>query len=123
MDTNTLIVAACLILEAGGEGERGMELVREVICTRASERRMNEARVCLQRLQFSCFNGIDWHTAVEKAAKHPRWNLAVKLAGSKPLTDHTKRANHYCTVNISPSWAKGRTPVLVHRNHKFYRIK
>ena len=46
------IVAATLILEAGGEYHEGaMEAVNEIIVNRAAKRKMSEAMVCLQRYQ------------------------------------------------------------------------
>lgn len=122
MSTNLLIVATCLILESGGEGRRGMEAVREVIHQRSAERHLTESAVCIQRRQFSCFNGVSWQDAVDKARRHPRWQLAVEIASGQPTTHWTAGANHYCTTRISPAWAKGRTPVAVIGNHKFYRL-
>ena len=51
------IVAATLILEAGGEYATGsMEAVNEVIRNRAAKRKLTTKQVCLQRKQFSCWN-------------------------------------------------------------------
>lgn len=123
--TNILIVAACLIAEAGGEGTRGMQAVREVIATRARERRQTEATACLARKQFSCFNGVPWTTVVERASRHPRWNEAVKLAGEPPATWHAKGANHYIapkTIGARQGWWTGKKPVAVVGNHTFYKL-
>lgn len=121
MDTNALITAACLILEAGGEGTKGMESVLEVVHTRAQA--LTLGAVVLQRKQFSAFNGISWQEAVARARRHARWDEALKLASEPVKTDWTRGADHYCTTRISPYWAKGRTPVAVIGNHKFYRLK
>ena len=53
------IVAATLILEAGGEYAYGsMQAVHEVILNRAVKRRLTPKQVCLQRKQFSCWNSV-----------------------------------------------------------------
>jgi hypothetical protein len=121
MTTNLLVWTACLILEAGGEGTIGMQGVNEVIVERARSSKTTEAAVCLRRKQFSCFNGITWQQAVAKAQRHPKWDEAVRIVRS-PVTKHAQGANHYCTVSTFPYWAKGRTPIAVIRNHKFYRL-
>ena len=52
------IIAATIIMEAGGEYHVGaLEGVYEVIMNRAKKRNKTPAQVCLQRKQFSCWNG------------------------------------------------------------------
>ena len=117
-----LIVAAALILEAGGEGKPGMRAVREVIATRAVQSRSCESSVVTKRLQFSAFNGISTNAAIAKASRHPKWNLALEMSAQPARTSHAKGANHYCTLDTFPKWAKGRTPVAVVKNHKFFKL-
>jgi len=116
-------VAAVLIAEAGGEGVKGMEAVREVIATRAKERRQTELQVVTARLQFSCLNGTTPAKLVERAKQHKRWADALTLASKPSATRHTKGANHYLAparLKKLPGWATG-TPVVV-GNHWFYRL-
>ena len=55
--TDAEIVAATIILEAGGEyAPNALQAVNEVIQNRAIKRRMMPSEVCFQRLQFSCWN-------------------------------------------------------------------
>jgi len=58
--THQDIIATTLILEAGGEYSEGaMEAVHEVIYNRSIKRNKSMAEVCLQKWQFSCWNGKD----------------------------------------------------------------
>ena len=89
------IIVATIIMEAGGEYHTGaLEAVYEVIKTRAKKRNKTLAQICLQRKQFSCWNGITPKEGIEKASKHPRWNEALKLAYYKSQTNYTKGADH-----------------------------
>jgi spore germination cell wall hydrolase CwlJ-like protein len=116
--SQTEVVAATLIMEAGGEGRQGMEAVREVIANRAKNK--SEIIVCLAPKQFSCWNGIAVGTGIDKARKHPRWELALKIAKAAP-TNHTKGSTHYHTTKVSPSWAKKLAQTVKIKNHIFYR--
>ena len=116
--SQTEVVAATLIMEAGGEGQQGMEAVREVIANRAKNK--SEIIVCLAPKQFSCWNGIAVGTGIDKARKHPRWELALKIAKAAP-TNHTKGSTHYHTTKVSPSWAKKLGQTVKIKNHVFYR--
>ena len=117
-----LIVAACLVLEAGGEGVNGdgMRAVHEVIHNRSVARHITEERVCLQPWQFSAFNGITASQAIAKASKHPQWQFALSLSAEPPKTCLTHHAQFYCTTNIFPKWAVG-SPVAVIKRHKFFK--
>jgi porphobilinogen deaminase len=65
------IIAATLIFEAGGERDtHAMHAVNEVIHNRSVSRHISSDRVCLQRLQFSCWNDISVDAGIAKAKKH-----------------------------------------------------
>jgi N-acetylmuramoyl-L-alanine amidase len=113
------IIAATLILEAAGEGRVGMEAVREVIANRAKNK--TEIAVCLAPKQFSCWNGMPIHKGIDKARKDPQWNLAHKIASSKPTTNHTRGATHYHTTKVLPYWAKKLQKTTTIKNHIFYK--
>ena len=112
------VVAATLIMEAGGEGRQGMEAVREVISNRAKGK--TEMSVCLAPKQFSCWNGISVQAGIKKAKRHPNWNVALQIAKAAP-TNHTRRATHYHTTKVSPSWSKKLAQTVKIKNHVFYR--
>jgi len=120
--TKTEIVAATLIAEAGGEKDtRAMAAIKEVIVTRASKRHMDTDKVCLQRLQFSCWNGISPDDGVRKAKRHAKWNQALKIAESKDYTNYTLGADHYHTLNVKPSWSKKLKTTVTIQNHIFFK--
>ena len=116
--SQTEVVAATLIMEAGGEGRQGMEAVREVISNRAKGK--TEMSVCLAPKQFSCWNGISVQAGIKKAKRHPNWNVALQIAKAAP-TNHTRRATHYHTTKVSPSWSKKLAQTVKIKNHVFYR--
>lgn len=117
--TDTEVVAATLILEAGGEKDpRGMPAVREVISNRATKRKMTEASVCLQKLQFSCWNGGNIQSKITKAKRHPKWDRALLLARSSQ-SNFTGGSDHYHTTSVSPSWSKRLRVRCIIGNHIF----
>jgi len=120
------IVAMTLLGEARGEGYAGMYAVACVIKQRATNRNLTPAQVCLQRKQFSCWNIKDPNRAklpklLETDAGYWAKVLAVNLSQLK--SDHVKGADHYCARRSNPYWAKGKKPVCIIGNHKFYKLK
>ena len=119
------IVVATIIMEAGGEYHVGaLEAVYEVIMTRAKKRNMTPAEVCLQRKQFSCWNGkADGIQALErtiaKAKEHPRWVIARNILGKE--TNYTKGADHYHADYVDPTWKKQMRLIGKIDDHIFYR--
>ena len=120
--TDSEIVAATIILEAGGEyAPNALKAVNEVIQNRAIKRRITPAQVCLQRLQFSCWNQIDKRSQLfAKAQRHPRYEQALKIALSSP-TNFTNGADHYHADYCLPYWAKHMTVTVVIGRHIFYK--
>lgn len=120
------VIAATIIMEAGGEYHVGaLEAVYEVIVTRAKKRNKTLAQVCLQRKQFSCWNGkADGRKSLEatiaKAKKHPRWQIAYNVIGTK--TNYTNGADHYFADYIeAPYWAKSMTKTVKIGKHIFFK--
>jgi N-acetylmuramoyl-L-alanine amidase len=112
------IVAATLILEAGGEADpRAMAAVREVIANRAKNK--TELAVCLAPKQFSCWNKITVERGIEIAKRHPKWSYALALVNQK--TNYTKGATHYHAQKVSPSWAKKLAKTVQIGHHIFYK--
>ena len=115
------VVAATLILEAGGEKDpRAMAAVAEVIFNRAKAKKQTAEQICLARLQFSCWNNKDISLNIRKAQKHPKWAEAMRIVKSTSTT-HTLGADHYHTLAVNPSWAKKLKKTIVIGNHIFYR--
>ena len=120
------IVVATIIMEAGGEYHVGaLEGVYEVIKTRAKKRNKTLAQVCLQRKQFSCWNGkADGIKALEdtiaQAKKHPRWTIAANVLGTS--TNFTNGADHYYADYIAePYWAASMTQTVKIGKHIFFK--
>lgn len=116
------VVAATLIAEAGGEKDlRAMHAVAEVIYNRSISRKLSPMQICLQRKQFSCWNGKDVETEIEKAKKHKKWLNALKIAQNLGSTNFSKNAQFYHTTKINPSWNKKMIATVTIENHKFYK--
>ena len=121
-DYDQTIVAATLIIEAGGEYYEGsLEAVYEVIYNRAIKKNQSFSEICLAPKQFSCWNGKDIMSAVEKASRHPRWNEAMKIAYEDPKTNYTMGADHYHADYVRPYWADSLTRTVKIGLHIFYK--
>lgn len=118
------IVAATLIMEAGGEHHKyGMIAVYEVIQNRASVANKTFSQICLARKQFSCWNGItDISKTIAKAKKHTKWNDAMRVVINNLNIKYTRGATHYHSNKINPpSWSKKMICIGSIGNHIFYR--
>jgi spore germination cell wall hydrolase CwlJ-like protein len=117
------LVAATLILEAGGEkDQRAMLAVWEVLRNRAKQQNKSIVSVCFQRKQFSCWNNVEKRQALfDKASKHPKFNKAYDIATKNYKTNVTNGATHYHTLKVNPYWSKSYEKTVVIENHIFYR--
>jgi len=118
--TDSQIVACTILGEARGEGEAGMYAVAAVIKQRAIEKKISPAKVCLQKLQFSCNNkGVQ-----SNLLKCSQAAYAMKLAENINSIDvsYVKGANHYHTKSVKPYWSKNKKPTIVIGNHEFYKL-
>lgn len=114
------VVTATIILEAGGEYHVGaLEAVYEVIMTRAEKRKKTPAQVCLQKWQFSCWNGMVIEDQIAKAKEHPRWEIAQNILGKE--TNYTNGADHYHADYVDPYWASSMTKTVKIGKHIFYK--
>tara|TARA_R110002074_G_scaffold381026_2_gene559903 strand:+ start:1183 stop:1605 length:423 start_codon:yes stop_codon:yes gene_type:complete len=115
------IIAATLILEAGGERAEGaMEAINEVICTRSWKRSLTRREVCLQRMQFSCWNSGKIDILVQKAKRHSRYSEALYIVNSG-ITNYTSHADHYHADYCSPYWAPSLLRTVKIGRHIFYK--
>ena len=121
-DYDQTVVAATLILEAGGEYEEGsLEAVYEVIYNRAIKQSKSFSEICLAYKQFSCWNDKDVMENIEKASNHPRWSEAMKIAYSDPKTNYTNGADHYHADYVNPYWTKSLVKTTKIGRHIFYK--
>jgi spore germination cell wall hydrolase CwlJ-like protein len=118
--TDEQIIAATILGEARGEGNAGMYAVAAVIKQRSIERHISPAKVCLQKLQFSCNNnGLQLNLLKTKQSAY-----ALELARNinKIDTNYIKGSNHYHTKSVKPYWSKNKKPLIVIGNHEFYKL-
>jgi len=119
------VVALTILAEARGEGRDGMAAVACVIAQRAENRSITPEKVCLQKWQFSCWNGKS-EQDLDHLYKSPMAEWALYLEENIHSMNRAKIgfADHYYADWIdAPYWAKGQKPVAVIGKHKFYRLK
>lgn len=118
------IIALTLLAEARGEGVEGMEAVAMVIKQRMANRKQTASQVCLARKQFSCWNGKSSED-LKYLWQSPAASDAIDVVRRFGKLDAAAigYADHYCTVKIKPYWSKGKTPVAVIGNHKFFKLR
>lgn len=123
--TSVLIVALTILGEARGEGDGGMYRVACVIQQRQINRGLSAKAVCLERRQFSCWNGRGpARSLLNSAAGKRALQLAKQIEQGQQLNRRLVGfADHYCTLKTFPKWAKGHKPVAVFGNHKFFKLK
>ena len=118
-------VALTILAEARGEGRDGMGAVAAVIAQRSTNRNLTPEQVCLQKWQFSCWNGTS-EADLAHLYKTPQAEFALYLEKNIDRINRSKVnfADHYYADYIkAPYWAKGKEPVAVIGQHKFYRLK
>lgn len=127
--SQTQVVAAVIIAEAGGEGEVGMRAVASVIQNRITAHK-NAFGVVSKPYQFSCLNDVivkkdsTFQAVIDKAAKHKRWAYALELANlinMKKVEDNTGGSTHYHTAAVHPSWDAKMTFKKKIGNHLFFK--
>lgn len=118
-----------LLLEARGEGQKGMQAVAEVIRTRSAERHLTFEQVCFQRLQFSCWNNkaTAWKTlaSLEKRKDYAELYRKAKQAWEDSATSNiTSGSNLYHADYVHPDWdwSKAKRKVKIGQ-HIFYKEK
>jgi len=120
------VVVMTILGEARGEGEAGMYAVACVIRKRMIERKMDAVDVCVQNRQFSCWNGNGQDKLFKLLNGSKQHLYAMNLAphviqGGLDL-NYVKHANHYCTLKTHNAWTKGKKPVKIIGNHKFFKL-
>jgi N-acetylmuramoyl-L-alanine amidase len=124
------ILARTIWGEARGETPQGMEAVAAVIVNRArqgpTERFGNGiAGVCLEPMQFSCWNGADPNRpkVLAVTATDDRFGQCLRiaeLAVDGKLQDPTHGSLHYHTAAVHPDWSAGHVPIVVIGAHLFF---
>ena len=128
------VVAACLVLEAGGEGPEGMQGVMNVIQNRAEGEAGRFYAEVTRPWQFSSLNNApgvvfkDYSGVIARARQSPAWKEAEALVGRAyggDLPDITGGATHfYATRRESPpDWAVGSKETLILGGHRFLALR
>jgi spore germination cell wall hydrolase CwlJ-like protein len=127
---NRELIAACLVLEAGGEGSDGMQAVLNVIVNRAEGHLHRMVPETIKPGAFSCMSGIwnisapDYGPLIRRATKQRGvYQAALQLISileNGLLTDNTGGATHYHAVYIRPYWADHLHYLVTIGNHIFY---
>ena len=123
--TSEETVAITILAEARGEGQSGMYAVACVISQRAIERKISAAKVCTQKWQFSCWNHNDPQRGkLGRLLNLPQAKYAKMLAKNimNLQRSYVGYANHYHIHSVKPYWSKGKTPIKVLGNHKFFKL-
>ena len=119
------VVALTILAEARGEGRDGMSAVACVIAQRSLNRNLTPEQVCLQKWQFSCWNGKS-EQDLDHLYKSPMAEWALYLEQNIHSMNRAKVgfADHYYADWIkAPYWATGRTPTITIGKHLFYKLK
>lgn len=129
-----VVLAATVLGEAEGEDEIGKRAVAYVVMNRAADSRWPDdpAEVCLQKLQFSCWNvGSPRIPTMFRPQGHVTeevWNACFRVALEamfKLEPDPSMGANHYLapkSLAKLPSWAVPDKLVAQLGRHSFYRL-
>lgn len=117
------IVAATLILEAGGEeAPNAMVAVYEVISNRAVNKSRSKRDIVLQRKQFSCWNNVKKRKSLYmRAISHPKFTKALAIVQNPTATSYTSGADHYHADYVSPYWISSLERTVTIGRHVFYR--
>ncbi len=126
-----LTLARTLYGEARGESTKGIEAVADVVLNRVRSKRYPNtvAKVCLQRLQFSCWNDNDPNRKIIEKLKpgdNPVFDAIFQIATRAllgGLPSLVVGALHYHAKGIRPSWVKnspGATLVATIGSHLFW---
>ncbi len=123
------LVAACLVLEAASQGERGMRGVMAVIRNRAHGEVVLFAPTVLREKQFSALNKLTagreslWRT-LTRAKADRMWPTALTIvdeATREDWRDPTQGATHYTRTGEHTPWTRTLARTVTIGRHAFYR--
>lgn len=123
------LVAACLILEAASQGDKGMRAVMAVIRNRSRGLPELFAHTVLAEKQFSALNKLTsgreslWRT-LHRAKKDRMWDTALRVvqdATREEWHDPTRGATHYTRTGERTAWTRTLARTVTIGRHAFYR--
>lgn len=120
------IVPLTVWREARGEGEAGMRGVYAVIYNRSVDERpswpVNPEQVCLQSMQFSCWNDHDPQRNLYQKSGDPQYAMATAIC-SQQGEDPTHGATCYFDHSIPPPyWATPETFTVQIGRLRFHKL-
>lgn len=129
------IAARTVYGEARGEPYAGKKAVAHVMINRWKAKvgwfRKDDtlATACQRHLQFSAWNERDANFEImhkvdlNNMVFRECWCAVLEALNENARdSDPTKGADHYHTISISPSWARGATPIASIGRHRFYHL-
>ena len=121
------VVAAVLMAEAWGEGEKGMTAVAEVIRERSREWKISPLAVVKRAKHFSCLNNTRPEQLILKFHRKKDFAVALKISRTlynkpKELPGLAKGATHFHDKSKTPYWTAGHQPVATIGKLLFYRL-
>jgi len=130
MNTDLDIVIRTVVGESRGEPFEDKKAVTHVIYNRFKtkyRRRTSLSSVCLDPMQFSCWNVNDpnekvirnidiLHKDYLECARAVIEAIQDNIKGVDP----TKGSRHYHTKAVAPKWSKGQIPIYEVDDHVFY---
>ena len=131
-DIQKEVITACLVLEAGVEGNPGMQGVMNVIDNRASGNPNDFYSVVTRSRQFSSLNGVsggapeNYWPVIAYARSSRRWTdaeMIVERAFARNLPDLTGGATYYYSLGIKspPKWAQSLQETVRIKHQRFMR--
>lgn len=124
------LIAATLVLEAGGEGSESMRLVAQVMRQRQQDLQVPFSEILTKRRNgFTPFYVYGSAAkVVEVGQRHPLFREGLSLAGmllTSPelLGNETLGATHFDQVGSRAYWAKPKYETLRVRRLIFYRLQ
>jgi len=128
-DDEREVVAACLVLEAASQGERGMRGVMAVIRNRSRGLPELFTTTVLRAKQFSALNKVTagreslWR-AMHRAQADRMWPAALRIvdeATHDTWHDPTAGATHYTRTGERTRWTRSLARTVTIGQHAFYR--
>jgi N-acetylmuramoyl-L-alanine amidase len=129
-DYDRQIVASCMVLEAGCDGEEGLQAVLNVILNRADGYLHRLVPQTIKRGAFSCMDEIWSQSAPDYSRLLRRAHLQTKAYGTAlllistmedgQLWDNTLGATHYHAVSMTPYWISEMSFITTIGGHHFY---
>lgn len=121
-----MILARTIYGEARGEDDTGRRAVAHVIINRwrhGSRKDHSIAAACLRWRQFSAWNEDDPNRAKMESVMIDSATFrrcVVSAFTAIDEDDFTKRALHYHTRGVEPSWSQGHEPCFQTTGHLFF---